>query len=749
MRLFTRRKLAAMSVITALLISIAIQLSLSLVQAAQVDHVVINEYLANPDSDWDGDGELSANGDEFIELYNPTDAEVDISGWQIDDVADRGSSSYTIPEGTVLGSKRFLTLYGSVTGVKLNNKGDEVRLLDAAGNLVDSASYTSSSPDESRARFPDGEDFWTVALVPTPNSPSGFEEPKPELYTGFLLVGKVVPMTSEDAVIEDGSVLVRDGLVEEVWDNDVGTPPNVDLSDVVTIETQGIIYPDLINIHSHVAYNILPLWDAPKLYTNRYAWTRAASYDTEVKFPYNILTKKKYRNVTVENLKVEVMKYSEVKALVGGTTGIQGSPGQMSAYSKILVRNVEHRNFGQDRVYQDVRDVSTLDEDYIVSNLLAQDKLDTFFVHLAEGTDQKSHDEFAKLKEKGLLIEQMVVIHGAALEQTDFAEMAAVGAKLVWSPLSNLLLYGKTADVRTAWDEGVIVSLAPDWGPSGSKNLLAELKLADQWNALNFDPPFTEYELVLMATVNPARTLKWDDKVGMIQRGFHADLLVIKNPGGDPYRALIEATDLDVLLVTVDGDPLYGRVDWMELLKPMDYEAVSCPGIVRGLDVTKEGIDRGNQTWAYITNVLERAMSFEDYIDEFPGLHAVPLTPLFTSCDPDFFAALDASENANLSFDLWSIYYATDVVDSDGDDIPDETDTDDDNDGLSDGVEEELGTNLLSPDTDGDRVSDNWDYFPLDSSKWEREPSLLPYAVGILVAVVGGIGYYRKKTGGP
>src|SRR5688500_20413054 len=54
------------------------------------------------------------------------------------------------------------------------------------------------------------------------------------------------------------------------------------------------------------------------------------------------------------------------------------------------------------------------------------------------------------------------------------------GAKLVWSPLSNLLLYGKTAAVYDAIAAGVMVSLGTDWTPSGSPNLLTELKIADR-----------------------------------------------------------------------------------------------------------------------------------------------------------------------------------------------------------------------------------------------------------------------------
>jgi len=49
---------------------------------------------------------------------------------------------------------------------------------------------------------------------------------------------------------------------------------------------------------------------------------------------------------------------------------------------------------------------------------------------------------------------------------------------MVWSPFSNLLLYGGTSDIARARNEGVLIALGPDWSPSGSKNLLGELKVA-------------------------------------------------------------------------------------------------------------------------------------------------------------------------------------------------------------------------------------------------------------------------------
>ena len=52
----------------------------------------------------------------------------------------------------------------------------------------------------------------------------------------------------------------------------------------------------------------------------------------------------------------------------------------------------------------------------------------------------------------------------------------------MWSPFSNLWLYRDTTDVLAARAAGVRVCLGADWSPSGSKNLLGELKVADMWN---------------------------------------------------------------------------------------------------------------------------------------------------------------------------------------------------------------------------------------------------------------------------
>ena len=48
---------------------------------------------------------------------------------------------------------------------------------------------------------------------------------------------------------------------------------------------------------------------------------------------------------------------------------------------------------------------------------------------------------------------------------------------MVWSPFSNLALYGETAAIAAAKACGLRIGIGPDWSPMG-KNLLGELKVA-------------------------------------------------------------------------------------------------------------------------------------------------------------------------------------------------------------------------------------------------------------------------------
>ena len=176
-----------------------------------------------------------------------------------------------------------------------------------------------------------------------------------------------------------------------------------------------------------------------------------------------------------------IIRYVEVKALVAGVTTSQGialfSNANTRRYHRGLVRNVEDTDDPQ----LPEADTRIADVDDAASFLTRLQRGKTLILHLAEGVDEIARRHFQALQTddgRWAITDRLVGIHAAGLTATDMATFAAHGGAMVWSPTSNLMLYGGTAAVAAAREEGVTVTLGSDWSPTGSKNLLRELQVA-------------------------------------------------------------------------------------------------------------------------------------------------------------------------------------------------------------------------------------------------------------------------------
>lgn len=110
--------------------------------------------------------DLPAREDEWVEIYNPSNREWDISGFKLDDI-EGGSSPYVIPEGTKIAPKGYLVFYFSP---KLNNDGDTIRLICPGGRILDSYAYTKTTKGISYAK--DSQGVWSLTQTPTPGGPN-------------------------------------------------------------------------------------------------------------------------------------------------------------------------------------------------------------------------------------------------------------------------------------------------------------------------------------------------------------------------------------------------------------------------------------------------------------------------------------------------------------------------------------------------------------------------------------------------
>jgi hypothetical protein len=363
----------------------------------------------------------------------------------------------------------------------------------------------------------------------------------------------------------------------------------------------------------------------------------------------------------------QAMKYIEMKSIVGGTTAAQGGPSNPDdSYASILARNIEDYNFQRDEIHTKVTELTS---DYVGNHIKtgnSSGELDAWFIHIAEGVDERSRAEFDILVQNNLLVGELVLIHGVALGEQEFTKMAEVGATLVWSPLSNLLLYGQTADIAAAKEAGVHITLAPDWAPSGSKSPLHELKVADLWDDEKLGDIFTDYEMVEMVTSGAALATNWQAEVGTLVPGTAADLVVVDNIHANPYRNLIDAIDPDVRLSVVGGLALYGDEDLMTALNGADHEPAG--QFDKVVDVTFLAAPEGTQTWASITENLTMAMRFDAEemtaafgdADNFnsltSGMTEVGLDPWYTYGDQRYFDVLNGSGTANFQIEMSLLY---------------------------------------------------------------------------------------------
>lgn len=382
-----------------------------------------------------------------------------------------------------------------------------------------------------------------------------------------MLHGRIVTMEAEDQVIEDGYLAIRDGNIVAIAENKADLPAG--FADKKTIDTEGTIYPGLIDLHNHFVYNVLPLWVVPKRYDNRSQWPSHAEYKSGVSKPIKQALAKYSKSSKA------LVRYVEGKAILSGTTTGQGMRTQVNGGSKMFQGALRFAEVpGNDNLLP----AGSMVPDLVTTGSTAAERIESFrralenegrgayFYHLSEGIDDRARQHFFNLQENDLIQEKLVGIHSLGLYKEDLVELRKKGAKVVWSPFSNQLLYGETMDLAALKASKVLFSLGCDWSPSGSKNMLQELKVAWHSNTVQGEV-FTPYELVQAVTSNAAAVTGWEELVGTLGEGKLADILVLSGVEEDPYMQLIRAVEKEVALVVIDGIPRYGDLPIMKTLR--------------------------------------------------------------------------------------------------------------------------------------------------------------------------------------
>ena len=170
------------------------------------ESVVINEVDINPP------GDDSQTISEWVELYNPTDSDIDIGGWEIASTTVL-KKTMTVPPGTVIEPEQFLTY--SFQSVWFTDANESVELRDENNIVIDKTPAITDIQNDftSWQRIYDGYDFdnsddWKF-VTSTAGSSNG------KLVQTQETEGVTISVSSENPSYIFGDVAVISGTVSE------------------------------------------------------------------------------------------------------------------------------------------------------------------------------------------------------------------------------------------------------------------------------------------------------------------------------------------------------------------------------------------------------------------------------------------------------------------------------------------------------------------------------------------------------
>lgn len=158
-------------------------------------------------------------------------------------------------------------------------------------------------------------------------------------------------------------------------------------------------------------------------------------------------------------------------------------------------------------------------------------------------------------------------VQWSTVEETiDF--LLTYGIGVIWSPVSNLLLYQDTTNVLPLLDAGVPVILGTDWTPSGSKTVWEEAKFAAEFLEKQGWGGDIDRHCFRAISCDAADALGLP--LGRVREDNLADLMILRRPAGakrgDALTVFRRAGDADVRAVFVGGAPLYGDASLLQAL---------------------------------------------------------------------------------------------------------------------------------------------------------------------------------------
>ncbi len=362
--------------------------------------------------------------------------------------------------------------------------------------------------------------------------------------------GAIVTVDDKNRVIPNGLILIESNKIVYVGPDDRELPKNADV-----INGQGMVaMPGLINCHTHAAMTYFRGIADDKILMEGLegiVWPAEKSLRAEHVYEHGLLA-------CLEMIKsgtttfVDQYFFPEQTYRAVEESGIRAflAPPLKDYLDEELGKKILEENF------QDfLRFNNTLDgrvhfmlgphAPYSCSRWLLceckrlSDEHDILMhIHIAEATTELVQQETARpgmtstefLDEIGFLSPRVIAAHSIWLSETDIATYKKRGVKSVYNPVSNMKISAGISPVKRLMDAGIPVALGTDSAYSNNTlDMFEAMKVGSLLQKVATGDPtvLPAGTCVRMATIEGAKILGIDDKVGSIEEGKLADIILV------------------------------------------------------------------------------------------------------------------------------------------------------------------------------------------------------------------------------